>query len=151
MERSHKIKVDRVDHRVKGLYLSNLAAAVFHDEGDRREAALMGNHFSNRHSPNSTSMVSTANPVSKTTGPNQSIFVAFAKASLRQARHPLKLQHQSQGNHNILDIATPNANGPHSIRISGRRYGANLQETPILSAFLASALREKSFWVIRAA
>ena len=52
----------------------------------------MGNHFSNRHCPNSNSMVSTAIPASKTTGPNQSIFVAIPKASLPQTRHPLELQ-----------------------------------------------------------
>jgi hypothetical protein len=51
----------------------------------------MGNHFSNRHSPNCNRMATTASPASKATGPNQSIF-AIAKASLRQAGHPLELQ-----------------------------------------------------------
>ena len=48
------------------------------DQGGGKRRSGMGNHFSNRHSPNSSSMASTANPASKTTGPNQSIFVAFA-------------------------------------------------------------------------
>jgi hypothetical protein len=49
------------------------------DQGGRKRRAGMGNHFSSRHSPNSNSMASTANPASKTTGSNQSIFVAIAK------------------------------------------------------------------------
>jgi hypothetical protein len=52
----------------------------FFDGGKRRSG--MDNHFSNRQSPNNNSMASTANPASKTTGPNQSIFVAI---SLRRA------------------------------------------------------------------
>ena len=55
------------------------------DQGGGKRRSGMGNHFSNRHSPNSNSMVSTAIPATKTTGPNQSIFVA----SQRQARRQL--------------------------------------------------------------
>jgi hypothetical protein len=33
VERSHKIKIDRANHRVKGLCVSNLAAAVLRDAG----------------------------------------------------------------------------------------------------------------------
>jgi hypothetical protein len=76
------------------------------DQGRWKAAAGMGNHFSNRHSPNSTSMVNTAIPDSKTAGPSQSIFVAIAKASLRQARHPLELQDEPKGDHRAIDVSS---------------------------------------------
>jgi hypothetical protein len=69
----------------------------------------MGNYLSSRHSANSISRVRTAIPVSKTTGPNQSICVIIARSQCGRHGSRFELQDRTQHDQCLVDISPPRA------------------------------------------